>query len=137
MIGNKPVYKHYCEECQFIRTITYGNTTYDVYICGNTIIMRYGDDGPAYASTDMETLIFAVLGDSNAILARTLTRLINDQTKGEIVVDTMEMIQQGYTQVADGMKRIDLENKDGVKVTVYRMGDMIRIDVKEPEKKPW
>lgn len=52
-------------------------------------------------------------------------------------MDTMEMIQQGYTQVADGMKRIDLENKDGVKVTVYRMGDMIRIDIKDPEKKLW
>ena len=41
------------------------------------------------------------------------------------------MIQQGYTQVADGMKRIDLENDQGTKVTVYKMGKMIRIDIKE------
>jgi len=48
-------------------------------------------------------------------------------------MDPIEMIQQGYTQVSDGMKRIDLENENGVKVTVYRMGEMIRIDVKEPK----
>lgn len=46
-------------------------------------------------------------------------------------MNTMDMIQQGYTQVANGMKRVDLENKDGVKITVYRTGKMIRIDVKE------
>jgi hypothetical protein len=47
----------------------------------------------------------------------------------------IEMIQQAYTQVADGMKRIDLENKDGVKVTAYQMGgNVLRIDIKEPPK---
>jgi len=46
-------------------------------------------------------------------------------------MDTMAMIQQGYTQVADGMKRVDLENENGVKITVYRMGKIIRIDIKE------
>jgi len=47
------------------------------------------------------------------------------------------MLQQAYTQVADGMKRIDLENAEGVKVTAYQMGETIRIDVKEPKKQEW
>jgi len=49
----------------------------------------------------------------------------------------IEMIQQAYTQVADGMKRIDLENKEGVKVTAYQMGNVLRIDIKEPPKEEW
>lgn len=46
-------------------------------------------------------------------------------------MDTMAMIQEAYAKILYGMKRIDLENENGVKVTVYRMGDkQIRIDIK-------
>ncbi len=48
-------------------------------------------------------------------------------------MDTIELITQAYTSVADGTKRVDLENEDGVIVKAYRAGTIIRIDVKEPE----
>ena len=45
-------------------------------------------------------------------------------------MDTIELIQKAYTEVADGMKRIDLED-GGVVVKAYRAGTIIRIDIKE------
>ena len=50
-------------------------------------------------------------------------------------MNTIELIQEAYTRVADGMKRIDLENKEGVTVKAYWAGMIIRIDVKEDEQK--
>lgn len=47
-----------------------------------------------------------------------------------IDMDTIEMIQEAYTRVSDGLKRIDLEN-EGVSVKAYRAGTIIRIDIKE------
>ena len=46
-------------------------------------------------------------------------------------MDTIEMIQQAYTRVAYGMKRIDLENDKGVTVKAYWAGTIIRIAVKD------
>jgi len=46
-------------------------------------------------------------------------------------MDTIELIQEAYTKVADGMKRIDLENDKGVSVKAYLAGTIIRIDIKE------
>lgn len=46
-------------------------------------------------------------------------------------MDTMTMIKEAYAQILYGMKRVDLENENGVKISVYRMGDkQIRIDIK-------
>ena len=50
-------------------------------------------------------------------------------------MDTVEMIIEAYTKVADGMKRIDLEDEN-VTVKAYmvpylRAGTIIRIDIKE------
>lgn len=45
-------------------------------------------------------------------------------------MDTVEMITEAYTRVADGLKRIDLADA-GVVVKAYRAGAIIRIDVKE------
>ena len=48
-------------------------------------------------------------------------------------MDTVEMIIEAYTKVADGMKRVDLESKEGAVVTVkaYQVGVIIRIDINE------
>ncbi|MBW1812168.1 MAG: hypothetical protein JRJ39_00470 [Deltaproteobacteria bacterium] len=43
----------------------------------------------------------------------------------------MELIQEAYTKVADGMKRIDLKNDKGVSVKAYWAGTIVRIDIKE------
>jgi len=50
-----------------------------------------------------------------------------------ITMDTIELIKEAYTRIADGMKRIDLENDKGVTVKAYRAGTIIRIDIKEGE----
>jgi len=46
-------------------------------------------------------------------------------------MDTIELIREAYTKVADGMKRVDLENDKGVSVKAYWVGAIIRIDIKE------
>ena len=45
-------------------------------------------------------------------------------------MDTVELIIEAYTKVADGMKRIDLEDEN-ITVKAYRAGTIIRIDIKE------
>jgi hypothetical protein len=47
-------------------------------------------------------------------------------------MDTMEMIQEAYTRVADGQKRIDLY-EDHATVKAYWVGKIIRIDIKEEQ----
>ncbi len=46
-------------------------------------------------------------------------------------MDTVELIIEAYTKVADGMKRIDLQNDEGTTVKAYKAGTIIRIDIKE------
>ena len=46
-------------------------------------------------------------------------------------MDTIELITEAYTRVADGMKRVDLENDKGTVVKAYWAGTIIRIDIKE------
>ncbi len=45
-------------------------------------------------------------------------------------MDTIEMIIEAYTRVADGLKRMDLEDADVI-VKAYQAGSIIRIDIKE------
>ncbi len=46
------------------------------------------------------------------------------------MTDTITLITDAYTQVADGKKKVVLE-EDKVKVTAYWAGTIIRIDIKE------
>lgn len=48
-------------------------------------------------------------------------------------MDTIELIIEAYTKVADGVKRVDLTNKEGVVVKAYQAGTIVRIDIKEGE----
>lgn len=41
---------HDCDKCQFHGSLK----GHDVYTCNDTIIMRYGDDGPEYRALDVE-----------------------------------------------------------------------------------
>ncbi len=50
----------------------------------------------------------------------------------EKMEDTVKLIIEAYTKVADGLKRIDLETKK-VSVKAYWAGTIIRIDIKETE----
>jgi hypothetical protein len=52
----QPRYTHDCDACQFVGHVD----RYDVHFCkrcdGGTIIMRYGSDGPQYASAPLFVL---------------------------------------------------------------------------------
>ena len=48
-----PKYKHDCESCRFLGTFF----EFDVYLCHQSIIARYGDDGPEYASSMISILL--------------------------------------------------------------------------------
>jgi len=45
-------------------------------------------------------------------------------------MNTIELITKAYTEVANGMKRVDLESDTGVTVKAYKAGVIIRIDIK-------
>lgn len=57
-------------------------------------------------------------------------KLVGLKTKVFTKMDTMEMLQQAYTQIVDGMKHIDFENAFGINVKACRVGPIIRIDIK-------
>ncbi len=46
--------------------------------------------------------------------------------------NTIDLIIEAYTKVADGLKRIDLKT-DKVSIKAYWAGTIIRIDIKESD----
>jgi len=50
-------------------------------------------------------------------------------------MNTIELITKAYTEVANGMKRVDLESGTGVTVKAYRAGTVFRIDIKGDKNK--
>jgi hypothetical protein len=55
--GADPLYEHDCEGCRYLGKYHTEGTRYDLYYCGtheksfnNTVIGRYGNDGPEYCS---------------------------------------------------------------------------------------
>lgn len=49
-------------------------------------------------------------------------------------MNTIELITKAYTEVVNGMKRVDLESDTGVTVKAYRAGTVFRIDIKGAEQ---
>lgn len=58
---DKPEYRHDCDSCRFVgnlygREVNEAQRSYDVWVCpsrsglGGSLIARYGNDGPEYAS---------------------------------------------------------------------------------------
>lgn len=53
--NTQPVHEHDCERCVFHGTGTGDNgKIVDFYTCGDTVLARYGSDGPEYSSGDAE-----------------------------------------------------------------------------------
>ena len=50
-------YQHDCDKCKAIESITFKGTDYDIYECGDSIIARYGNDGPEYASAPKSCIV--------------------------------------------------------------------------------
>ena len=46
-------------------------------------------------------------------------------------MNTVDLIIEAYTKIADGMKRVDLKTDNDVVVKAYQVGKMIRIDIHE------
>lgn len=46
-----PAHRHDCDSCAFHGTRNVGDKKVDFYTCGDTVIGRYGSDGPEYWST--------------------------------------------------------------------------------------
>ena len=47
-------------------------------------------------------------------------------------MDTIDMIVRYYTEVADGMKKVEFHGSEA-SVKAYQMGKLIRIDIQEVE----
>lgn len=50
----KPIFKHNCDKCAFVRTDTYDKKLSDFYLCGKTLIIRHSDDISDYGSFRIE-----------------------------------------------------------------------------------
>ena len=57
MADMKPLYEHDCAGCRYLGTSLEDGVRYDLYYCGghecgpgNTVVCRYGNDGPEYKS---------------------------------------------------------------------------------------
>ena len=52
----KPHYEHDCKKCMYLGDFIHDGILYDLYVCSHqnmeidTLIARYGDDGPEYGS---------------------------------------------------------------------------------------
>lgn len=46
-----PEYKHYCPKCKFIGQTTSEGKNIDWYLCGQSILGRYGNEDPEYWSS--------------------------------------------------------------------------------------
>ena len=46
-------WKHDCDRCRFLGSTIGGGRMTDLYVCGETLIARYGSDGPEYYSTTL------------------------------------------------------------------------------------
>lgn len=55
-----PVFKHDCEDCEFLGGIMNDGFRWDIYTCmtaiGRTVICRYGDAGEEYLSSPVKFL---------------------------------------------------------------------------------
>jgi hypothetical protein len=61
----EPTYKHDCKVCRFLGQVVTAENTVDLYFCDppnvlhtvvQSVVARYGDGGPSYASSDISTL---------------------------------------------------------------------------------
>lgn len=63
-MSTQPLYIHDCNGCKFLGHTTCQDNTYDIYFCkhcdGGSLIARYGNDGPEYASC-MISIIYHAL----------------------------------------------------------------------------
>ena len=71
----KPIYKHDCSECEFIKTITVEGTKYDIYRCGQTgfrlgssWVARYDDEGSHYWSMPWDVLKGSTLEQATSLM---------------------------------------------------------------------
>lgn len=56
---SEPMFTHDCEECTFLGVYY----DHDVYTCRGSIIARFGDDGPEYASMSIAQMHWLMGGD--------------------------------------------------------------------------
>lgn len=66
-----PRFTHDCKRCRFVDSITVDEIPYDWYLCGaDSIIGRYGDEGPAYWSAPVAMIpTMATFGSRLATVA--------------------------------------------------------------------
>lgn len=47
---DKPTWKHDCKKCEFLGSTIGGGRLVDCYVCGESLVARYGNGGPKYYS---------------------------------------------------------------------------------------
>lgn len=91
MFGMKPKWTHDCKACKYVGS----DTDHDWYVCRDSVVARFGDDGPEYWSmpkmmVNNDDYLTATAQDNRTvfytmpILARfMLQRLAQEQLKAE------------------------------------------------------
>lgn len=75
-----PRFKHDCTKCRYLGT-TFSDGAHDWYVCGTSVVARYGDDGPEYWSngTSMVDSDNYLYTDASRVDARLATPVISEK----------------------------------------------------------
>ena len=46
----KAIWIHDCDQCKYAGSMFHENKTFDWYVCNDSVVARFGDDGPEYWS---------------------------------------------------------------------------------------
>lgn len=54
MPDQKPIWQHDCEKCRYLgTTLDENRNEHDWYVCGDSVVARYGNEGSRYWSHDV------------------------------------------------------------------------------------
>lgn len=68
-----PTYEHDCDDCRFLGAHKVDGQTLDLYVCedgfmGNSLIARFGSEGPEYSSLPVDLIGRAKLPKTHALV---------------------------------------------------------------------
>ena len=75
-------YKHDCDKCKFVGefAVKLGSKlqVMDGYVCGDSVLLRYGNEPHEYMSSPVEVILYAAVSEKKGALAQVVSWLMND-----------------------------------------------------------
>jgi len=71
----KAVWIHDCDQCKYAGSMFRENKTFDWYVCNDSVVARFGDDGPEYWSMPKDMVKDEAINDMQLIAQSMLGRI--------------------------------------------------------------